>query len=89
MPSEPAGSAVVVILSFETTVRLRCALAEAGPSVEPDESTTCTVKSKVPQTVGSPVIVPELLNAKPVGKAPLTKLQVSVPTPPVAWRVAL
>ena len=89
MPADPAGNDVVEMLTTVTTVRLSCACAEAGPPGAADESVTCTVKVEVPETVGSPVIAPELLNDKPVGKAPLAKLHVSVPTPPVAWRVAL
>ncbi len=87
-PSDPAGKALVEMFTTVTTVRLSCACAEAGPPAAADESTTCTAKEKVPETVGIPVIVPELLNVKPVGKVPLATLQVRVPTPPVASRLA-
>jgi hypothetical protein len=80
---------MVVMLTTVTTVRLSCACPEAGPPGAADESVTCTVKVEVPDTVGFPVIAPELPSDKPVGKALLAKLHVSVPTPPVAWRVAL
>ena len=89
MPSDPAGSDVVEIATTVTTVRLSCACAEAGPDCAADESMACTVKVKFPELVGSPLIVPELLSDKPVGNAPLDTLQVSVPAPPVASRVAL
>jgi hypothetical protein len=89
MPADPAGNDVVVMLTTVTTVRLSCACAEPGPPDAADESVACTVKVEVPETVGVPVMAPELLSDKPVGKAPLAKVQVSVPTPPVAWRVAL
>jgi len=69
-----------------TTVMLSCACAEAGTG---DESATCTAKVKLPGTVGTPVMAPEPLSARPVGKAPLARLQVSVPVPPVACSVAL
>ena len=88
MPSVPAGNAVVEMVTTVTTVRLSCACAEVEPPGTADESVTCTVKVEVPETVGSPVMTPELLNDKPVGKAPFAKLQVSVPTPPRAWSVA-
>ena len=61
MPSDPAGNDVVEMLTTVTTVRLSCACAEAGPPCAADESVTCTVKVEVPETVGSPVIAPELL----------------------------
>jgi hypothetical protein len=89
MPSDPSGNDVVEMLTTVTTVRLSCACAKAGPPGEDDESAACTVNVEVPETVGSPVIAPELPSDKPVGKAPLAKLQVSAPAPPVAWRVAL
>ena len=82
-------SVVVVMLIPPVAVRLRCACAEAGPPGAADESVTCTVKVQVPDTVGSPAIAPEVLNDNPVGKVPLATLQLSVPAPPVAWRVAL
>ena len=50
---------------------------------------TCTVKVKVPGTGGTPVMAPEPPSDKPVGNVPLARLQVSVPVPPVACRVAL
>jgi hypothetical protein len=89
MPSDPDGKDVVEMLTIVTTVRLSCACTETGPPCAADESVTCTVKVEVPETVGSPVISPALFNDKPVGKAPLAKVHVSVPAPPVAWRVVL
>jgi hypothetical protein len=89
IPSDPAGNDAVIMLITVTTVRLSWACAESGPPGPADESVTCTVKVKVPGTVGSPAMTPELLNDKPVGKAPLAKIQVSVPTPPVDCRVAV
>ncbi len=89
MPSDPAGKSVVEMITTVTTVRLSCACAESGPPGAVDESVTCTVKVKIPDTVGSPAMTPELRKDKPVGKAPLAKVQVSAPTPPVDCRVAL
>jgi hypothetical protein len=89
MPADPAGNEAVEMLTTVTTVRLSCACAVATPPGTADESATWTVKVEVPGTVGSPVTVPDLLNDKPVGNAPLAKLQVSIPAPPVASRVAL
>jgi hypothetical protein len=89
MPSDPAGRDVVEMITTVTTARLNCACAETGPSGAADESVTWTVKVEVPETVGSPVMAPVLLNDRPVDNGPEAKLHVSVPTPPVAWRVAL
>ena len=80
---------MVEMLNTVTTVRLSDACIVSGPPGAVDESVTCTVKVEISGTVGVPVMAPELLNDRPVGKVPLAMLQVSVPTPPVAWRVAL
>jgi len=89
MPSDPDGKDVVEMVTIVTTVRLSCACTETGPPCAADESVTCTVKVEVPGMVGVPVMAPELPSDKPVGKVPPAKLHVSVPAPPVAWRVAL
>ncbi|MGO9848397.1 MAG: hypothetical protein ACLPKT_17945, partial [Methylocella sp.] len=74
-----AGSDVVEIATTVTTVRLSCACAEAGPDCAAEESVVCTAKLKVPETVGSPVITPELLRvclndpvpqSRSIGKSP-------------------
>lgn len=71
-------------------VRLSCFCAESGPGCPPDESVTFTVKVEVAGVVGEPEIAPELLKDSPPGSnEPLARLQVSVPAPPVACRVAL
>ena len=36
-------------------------------------SATCTVKGKVPELAGVPLIVPKLLNDRPVANAPVRK----------------
>src|ERR1017187_6898372 len=77
MPWEPVGRVVVEMLKTVTTVRLICACAVSGPPAAVDESVTCTVKFEVPEMVGSPLMAPEAFNDRPVGKAPLTRLQVS------------
>ena len=48
-----------------------------------------TVKLAVPAAVGVPEIAPELLIANPAGKLPEETVQVTVPTPPLDWRVAV
>ena len=48
-----------------------------------------TVKLAVPAVVGVPEIAPELLIANPAGKLPEETVQVTVPTPPLDWRVAV
>jgi hypothetical protein len=70
-------------------VMLSCCCAESGPACPPDESVTFTVKVKTPVAVGVPEIVPELLKDSPAGSEPVTTVQVSVPAPPVACKVAL
>lgn len=49
------------------------------------ESTTCTVKVEVPPVAGVvPLMTPALLRVRPEGRAPDTRLQVSLPNPPAA-----
>ena len=51
---------------------------------------TFTVKVVVAAAVGVPEIVPELLKERPAGSdEPDARLQVSVPAPPLACKVAL
>ena len=52
-------------------------------------SVACTVKEKDPPAVGVPEITPPEEIAKPVGKVPLARVQLSGPTPPVAESVWL
>jgi hypothetical protein len=72
-------------------VMLSCCVAESGPGCPPDESVTFTVKVEGPEAVGVPVIAPlEELSDKFAGSdEPVARLQVSVPAPPVACKVAL
>ena len=49
-----------------------------------DESTTCTVKEKLPTAVASPDKTPEELKLKPAGKAPAVTDHVYGGTPPEA-----
>jgi len=71
-------------------VRLSCCVTESGPGLPPDESVNLTVKVDVPIAVGVPDIAPEPLRERPAGSAePVARLQVSVPAPPLACKVAL
>ena len=66
----PPGSAEVVICSEATEraiVMLRFAVALCAGELE---SVTCTVNENVPALVGKPLICPELLRLKPVGREP-------------------
>ncbi len=65
-------------------VRLNVCCVESAPPGDPDESTTLTVKVDVPPVVGVPKIVPALFRDNPAGRVPLTRLQFSGSTPPVA-----
>jgi hypothetical protein len=54
-----------------------------------DWSVTLTVKVVAPLAVGVPEMAPVLLMERPAGSdEPDARLQVSVPTPPVAARLA-
>jgi hypothetical protein len=65
-------------------------VAESGPACPPEASLTFTVKEVVAGVVGVPDIAPELLKERPPGSVePDAKLQVSVPAPPLACKVAL
>jgi hypothetical protein len=71
-------------------VRLNFCVAEAAPPCAPEESVTFTVKVVVAAAVGVPEIVPVPLKERPAGNdEPEAKLQVSVPAPPLACKVAL
>jgi hypothetical protein len=71
-------------------VRLSCCVAESAPACAPEESVNFTVKEVVAGVVGVPEIAPELLKERPAGSdEPDAKLQVSVPAPPLACKVAL
>jgi hypothetical protein len=71
-------------------VALNFCVAESGPPCAAEESVTFTVKSVVAAAVGVPEIVPEPLKERPAGNdEPEAKLQVSVPAPPLACKVAL
>ena len=71
-------------------VRLSCCVPRARPPWAPEESVTFTVKVEVPGVVGVPEIAPELLKERPAGSdEPDARLQVSVPAPPLACKVAL
>jgi hypothetical protein len=79
--TEIAGGAMVMLRAF---------VCEHTPSLPPEASVTLTVKLVVPLAVGVPVIAPALLKASPAGSEdPLAKLQLRVPAPPVACRLAL
>jgi hypothetical protein len=69
---------------------LNCTVADWGPPCAPEESVTFTLKVAVPGVVGVPEIAPEPLKERPAGSdEPDTRLQVSVPAPPLACNVAL
>jgi hypothetical protein len=71
-------------------VRLSCCVAESAPPWAAEESVTFTVKLEVPGVVDVPETAPELLNERPAGSdEPDARLQVSVPAPPLACKVAL
>jgi hypothetical protein len=80
-----------MMVNTPMTVRLELCWAETAPAC--DESLTCTVKVAVELEllveVGVPKICPALFNCIPVGSEPPTRLQLSVPTPPEAARVAV
>ena len=50
-------------------------------------SVTCTVKLDVPAAVGVPEITPAVLNERPAGSAPLSRLHAMGDVPPVAVSV--
>jgi len=69
------------------TVMLNCCCAESAGD---PESVTFTVNVKVPGVVGVPEMAPvDELKLNPGGSVPLMTLQVSVPAPPLACKVAL
>jgi hypothetical protein len=81
---------VVIVNAIGFMVRLSCWVAERGPPCAPEESATFTVKLVVPAVVGVPEIAPVLLNERPAGSDELeARLQVRVPVPPLACKVAL
>lgn len=81
---------VVIVSWIGAIVRLNGCVAETGPSCPPEASVTFTVKLMVPAAVGVPEMAPAVLRDSPAGSAdPLARLQLSVPVPPVAARVAL
>ena len=59
-------------------------IANALEVVAEAPSVTCTVKLKVPLTVGVPVITPDGDKEVPVGNVPLNKVKVYVGVPPEA-----
>ena len=64
-----------------------CLLAACGAE---EESVVCTVKVKVPEADGVPVIAPvELFSDNPPGREPAVKLQLYGVVPPDAASVAL
>lgn len=91
MPAIPSASDVVVMVSaMGLIVALNFCVAESGPPWAPEESVTFIVKVVVAAAVGVPEIVPEPLKERPAGNAePESRLQVSVPAPPLACKVAL
>jgi hypothetical protein len=73
---------LIVMLSF--------CVADSAPPWAPEESVTFAEKVVVAAVVGVPEIAPELLKERPAGSVePDAMLQVSVPVPPVACKVAL
>jgi len=71
-------------------VRLNFCVTEAAPPWAPEESVTFTVKVVVAAAVGVPEMVPVPLKERPAGnEEPEARLQVSVPAPPLACKVAL
>jgi hypothetical protein len=74
----------------ELIVRLSCCVAESGPACPPDESVTFTIKVGVAVVVGVPESTPPLDKLSHEGSdEPDATLQVSVPAPPLACKVAL
>ena len=83
-----SGLAVVIFKPLEAVlmVRLRAWAADcAGDSA----SAALTVKENVPLAVGVPEITPAVERDRPVGNAPLDRVQEMGLTPPVAARVWL
>ena len=83
-----SGLEVVMLRPVEAVlmVRLRAWVADcAGDSA----SVALTVKENVPVAVAVPEITPAVERDRPVGKAPLDRVQVMGLTPPVAARVWL
>jgi hypothetical protein len=67
-------------------VRLRLAVASSAGELE---SVAITVKEKVPDAVGVPLIWPELLSVNPPGKVPELTVQLYGLLPPLAASVAV
>jgi hypothetical protein len=81
---------VVMVKAVGLIVRLSCCVAESGPDCPPDESVTFTVKVEVAGVVGVPDSTPPLDKLSHEGSdEPVARLQVSVPAPPLACKVAL
>lgn len=81
---------VVTVKTMALMVRLSCWVADIAPPCAPEESVTFTVKLEVPALVGVPEIAPAVLKERPVGSdETVARLQVRVPAPPLACKVAL
>jgi hypothetical protein len=76
---------VVMAKGTGSILRLSCCVTETGVGAA---SVTFTVNVEVSAAVGVPEIFPEA-NVSPAGNVPESRLQVSVPVPPLAARVAL
>lgn len=78
------------VIAGGATAMLRGSVTETGPCFAADWSVNLTVKLVVPAVVGVPEIAPVLLRERPPGsEEPVARLQVRVPTPPLACKVAL
>lgn len=81
---------MVMVKATGLIVVLNVFVAESGPPCAPEESVTLTVKVAVAAAVGVPEIVPVPLKERPAGNdEPEARLQVSVPAPPLACKLAL
>src|SRR5215472_6173319 len=93
-PFEPIVPAIVGVITggvLSITI-LRVCVAVCGWQLETLtrqlESTTCTVKVKVPPVAGVVPLITPLLKLSPVGSAPDARLHVTFPKPPVALKAA-
>ena len=86
MPTAPFGSDAVVIVNWETMVRVRFAVAVCAG--EPESVALKVNGVAFAVAVGVPLIRPDdAFRAKPAGKLPEVNCQLVEPVPPVAARV--
>ena len=89
MPSDPAGNDVVEMLTTVTTVRLSCACADSRSARRGGRIGDLHREGRSPGNGGVAGDCTRADERQAGGQSATGKLQVSVPTPPVACRVAL